>query len=390
MRAFETIRGFMARRAEKKRAKACIASARVFLYTNADVLAADDAAALRGAIDGRDAAAAGELMSRLNPPKPFPAVREMLDVFVVAISVAMAFRAYWFEPFNIPTGSMQPTLYGIHSTPARPEDATVFDMQPFRFFKWAVTGRRFVTVKAPCSGQMRLEPLNTGMCAVSVSGRLAGEVPMDAVATAGRKETVFGSDGAPVEYVRRVPGALRGPDGGFSAAAGDRVKEGQVLWCGVVEPGDFLFVNRFAWNFARPRRGEVMVFNTTGVAGLMPKTHYIKRMTGLPGENIAIDQPDLIVDGLPVREPERIGQISRREKFADWAPPYAGYLNEGEVLGAPGSSLTLGADEYFACGDNQANSYDSRFWGPVPGANLVGRASFVFWPFTSPRWGFIK
>ena len=43
--------------------------------------------------------------------------REWLDTLVVAISVAMAFRAYFYEPFNIPTGSMQPTLYGNHYEP---------------------------------------------------------------------------------------------------------------------------------------------------------------------------------------------------------------------------------------------------------------------------------
>lgn len=405
MTPFAQIRKFFADRAARKRAKACLAAARTYLYTNEDVMAAEDAAGMRRALAARDSAAAESLLARLSPPQSLPFLREMLDVFVVSISVAMAFRAYWFEPFNIPTGSMMPTLYGIHSTPARPEDATLWDIQPLRFFKWAVTGKRFVTVKAPCSGEMRLEPQGAGTCLVTVAGRPAGEVPMDAVLHSSVRETAIGSDGAPVEYMRRRPDALRGtgPNGELtepgtgryyvSATAGRHVREGDILWCGTVMPGDFLFVNRFAWNFMRPKRGEVMVFNTTGVGKpgqLQQHTHYIKRMVGLPGEEIAIDAPNLIVDGKPVTEGGRIGQIVRKERIADWAPwKYAGYVNDGDLMSEPGRSVRLGADEYFACGDNQKSSYDSRYWGPVPGRNLVGRAALVFWPFTSPRWGLV-
>jgi signal peptidase I len=45
---------------------------------------------------------------------------------------------------------------------------------------------------------------------------------------------------------------------------------------------------------------------------------------------------------------------------------------------------------YYAMGDNSFNSFDSRYWGPVPERNLLGPASVVHWPFTSPRWGWIK
>lgn len=45
----------------------------------------------------------------------------------------------------------------------------------------------------------------------------------------------------------------------------------------------------------------------------------------------------------------------------------------------------MGPDEYFACGDNHANSFDSRYWGAVPRANLRGEGSIVFWPFNGWR-----
>ena len=51
--------------------------------------------------------------------------------------------------------------------------------------------------------------------------------------------------------------------------------------------------------------------------------------------------------------------------------------------------MKLGPAEYYACGDNSPSSYDSRYWGPVPAANLRGIAGGVFWPFTH-RWGPIE
>ena len=409
-----SIASFFRRRRECKAMKERLAAARVFLWSNEDVMDADDARDLRAALAARDAAALDALLERLNPPKSLPFLREMLDVCVVALSVAMAFRAYYFEPFNIPTGSMQPTLYGIHSTPAAPGSGTVWDRQPLRFFKWAVTGRRYVEIQAPCSGILGVERRNDGMVDVLVypvrnyqTGILApgldeqhaarghavvaGEIPADAVATTNRSFAAFDSGGRPVSHVKTVPTGLVGPDGGLSAVCGARVSKGQTLWAGTIEPGDFLFVNRMVWNFSRPERGDVMVFNTTGLANLMQKTHYIKRLTGLPGETLSIDEPALVVDGKRVEEPRRIGQIARRESFMEGAPAYAGYVNErGSRLATPSDSVVLGPDEYFACGDNQLNSWDSRYWGPVPGKKLVGRASFVFWPFASPRWGFIE
>mgnify|MGYP003318126698 CR=1 FL=1 len=60
------------------------------------------------------------------------------------------------------------------------------------------------------------------------------------------------------------------------------------------------------------------------------------------------------------------------------------YELEHPVEGRP-DTVTMGPDDYFACGDNFNNSYDSRYWGPVPRKNLRGSASFVFWPFNGWR-----
>ena len=236
--------------------------------------------------------------------------REWLDTLVVAISVAMAFRAYFYEPFNIPTGSMQPTLWGYHTTAGTEKGA--WDRFPMSFLKWAWCGDIVVEHKAAASGVARFRNRGDGFAdvAVGVSPKTF-KVPTDAI----------------------------------EQIAGRTYRKGDTVWKGTVSTGDFIFVNRWLWNFRKPRDGEVMIFSTTGIAKLPQGTHYIKRMKATPGETYELEHP---------------------------------------VEGRPGV-VTMGEDEYFACGDNFGNSNDSRYWGPVPGANLRGVGSFVFWPFNGWR-----
>ena len=244
--------------------------------------------------------------------------REWLDTLVVAISVAMAFRAYFYEPFNIPTGSMQTTLWGYH-TVAGVERGT-WDYLPLSVLKWLWTGERVVNYRAPVSGMARVEPRNDGFANVRIgpSGK-SFKLPTDAC----------------------------------HSIAGKYFREGETFWKGAIVTGDFIFVNRWKWNFTRPRDGDVMIFATTGIEGLPQGTHYIKRMKATPGETYVLEHPPTDARG-----------------------------NVREDLP---KTVTMGPDEYFASGDNFMNSYDSRYWGPVPGSKLRGVGSFVFWPFNGWR-----
>jgi signal peptidase I len=239
--------------------------------------------------------------------------REWLDTLVVAISVAMAFRAYFYEPFNIPTGSMQETLWGYHTRAG--EERGGWDRFPLSVLKWFYTGDKVVDYKAPASGMVRIYPRNDGFADVRV-----------------------GAD----------PKVFKLPTDACKELAGRHFRAGETLWKGAVATGDFIFVNRWLWNFRRPRNGEVMIFSTTGIDQLPQGTHYIKRMKARPGETYTLEHP---VEGYP-------------------------------------KVVTMGEDEYFACGDNFNNSFDSRYWGNVPGCQLRGVASVVFWPFN--RWRVIK
>ena len=236
--------------------------------------------------------------------------REWLDTLVVAISVAMAFRAYFYEPFKIPTGSMQETLWGYHTTAGVEKGS--WDALPLSLAKWAWTGERVVDWFAPVSGTVRCTPRNDGFATVRVG-------------TSGESWSL------PTDACRDLHGKF--------------VRQGETLWKGAITTGDFIFVNRWKWNFVKPKNGEVMIFATTGIEMLPQGTHYIKRMKARPGETYVLEHP---VEGRP-------------------------------------TEVTMGKGEYFACGDNFNNSFDSRYWGPVPAENLRGSASIVFWPFIGWR-----
>jgi len=139
-----------------------------------------------------------------------------------------------------------------------------------------------------------------------------------------------------------------------------------------------------------------MVFSTENIPSLTPGTHYIKRMCGMPGETISIRPPHLLINGKEVNQPAMIGKIAACEKFAPWAPNYAGFTLPGmprqfaKSLMMPEDKVDLAHNEYYALGDNSRNSLDSRFWGTVPEQNLLGPATLVYWPFTSPRLGRIR
>jgi len=378
------------KRRVRKDLKHTVHSGMVLLASRGDLLSEDDLALLNENIGkAKEALKSGcadymessgdnleKVINQLNPQRPMEWLHENFDVLVVAISVAMAFRAYFYQPFKIPTGSMQPTLYGIHSIACDPAEVGFLDKKPICFAKWIFTGSIKKVIRAKVSGTVNF---------MSGSGsKKPGYTP---VVVAGYPHYV------PNDSLERntLPLRLKG-----GVANGASVHKGAVLWSGTVTTGDFVFVNRWKWNFMHPQRGEVMVFSTKGIVDLQQGTHYIKRMTGLPNETLQIKAPNLFVDGEMVTGPGRLGLIAKMEKIGDWAPPYAGF-NPGtpqkrrhQQLNSEEATVTLTDSQYYAMGDNSKNSFDSRYWGSVPEKNLLGPATLVYWPFTSHRLGWIK
>lgn len=318
----------------------------------------------------------GEVQQAL-PPRRFGIAAEWFDIVVSALAVAFCFRAYFYEPFRIPTGSMQPTLYGIHAE-TWPDDreAGAFDAPGLSVLKWLVTGETLTDIKIKNSGV--------------VSGWQNNIVP-------GYATLIVSSPSS------RTPDLYHIPDSVIDFTAtnnlvhnyppGKGVSRGQRIWRGTITSGDFVFVNRWIWNFRHPRLGETIVFSTHNIKGLPDNQHYIKRLCGRPGDRVEIKPNDkhLWINGQPCTQPSRFMDIAQGLPPWEGAPNYAGYqaapsLNDSQTF----TTWKLGPTEYLALGDNSENSLDSRYWGTVPERNLLGPATFIHWPFTSPRWGNIR
>jgi len=116
--------------------------------------------------------------------------------------------------------------------------------------------------------------------------------------------------------------------------------------------GEFVVVNRLAYRWAPPERGDIVVFRFP----LNPERRFIKRVIGLPGDQVQIDGGRVRVNGTELDEP-----------YIAAAPRYSG-------------EWRVGADEVFVLGDNRNNSSDSQNWGMLPLSDIIGRAVLVYWP----------
>jgi len=160
--------------------------------------------------------------------------------------------------------------------------------------------------------------------------------------------------------------------------------------------GDFILVNKFAYGLrlpvlntkildvGKPKRGDVFVFRYPQ----NPKEDYIKRVIGLPGDEITYRNKTLLVNGKQVEETDLGAYTGASEpghrvdgvqvKHENLEGVEHRILENPQVWVGHEGSWTVPAGHYFAMGDNRDNSADSRFWGFVPEENLVGKA-FVIW-----------
>lgn len=131
------------------------------------------------------------------------------------------------------------------------------------------------------------------------------------------------------------------------------------------------FSNQYAVWWHKPERGDVIVFRYPED----PKIYFVKRLVGLPGDRIAVENGQLFVNGL-AQEQKSMSVDKAEEGFS--------YFSENGHLvryflkaNSQFSEITVPAGMYFAMGDNRDQSSDSRFWGAIPEFYLVGRAGRV-------------
>jgi len=410
--------GHMFEPAWKKNAKLLAKGAQKFVDYKRDLLSADRVAEIESrrtdllnAVKAKDRAKVDEASKQLRATcdnalprqKPQGWFEENVEVMFVAIVIALGLRAYYLQPFRIPTGSMQPTLNGIVGEPMKKEEWPSF---PVRMVQYALKGRSYVHLVNDEDRQVRLAQTPDGLVTDAKDFQWFHFFSKSNLHSLNAKPLRLPSPSNPAYDVglREALNEALSRSGGAPAVV---LKKGQTLMEGFIDTGDLVLVDKFSYHFRKPKRGEVFVFDTLGIKGIKEHSgpqgggsHYIKRLVGVPGDKLSIRTPNLYVNG-------KIAQETGIRKVIEGKPPFKGKHNgyeladasashrrylvsEDDVLSLKGDSAKHGFREYAAMGDNTANSLDSRYGGTVKEYNLVGPALFSLWPITTGQWGLIK
>ena len=143
-------------------------------------------------------------------------------------------------------------------------------------------------------------------------------------------------------------------------AVSARVRVDGTSMIPTLQNGEFVLVNRLAYRFGDVQHSDIIVFHHPNP----PSQDLIKRVIGLPGDEIVIHAGQVSVNGQLLNEP-----------YIEAAPAY-----EGTWLVPEGSLFVLG--------DNRNNSEDSHKWGLLPISNVIGKAILIYWP--PPEWTVIQ
>ena len=376
-----------------------------------------------GAIPGEIQIALKDLETAANQwlrPYPSAGLRDNVEVCLVVAVALMGFRTFFFQPMAIPTGSAQPTFYGIVGENLQDNpDAEI----PSGFKKWYrswIHGESYYHVTAKNEGVFEIidhrEPVRVFPFVFKKRFKIGDQ-----------KYNVW----FPPKHVSHEANLWHyaGLCSHFPPSR-KHFEKGETIIKIKVTSGDRLFVNRLVYNFRRPRRGETIVFKSTGLEGqgLTANTHYIKRLVALGGETVSIgDDRRIRINGesLDVSDSGFEFVYSFNPDNPPQKDAYSGHVN-GTVEGrwrnwersqhsgrsyswkemrehfprfdgksssnlAPNfqnadAEFSVREDHYLTFGDNTLNSRDSRYWGDIPQEKVIGKSGFVFWPI-SERFG---
>lgn len=342
-----------------------------------------------------------------------------VEVGLVAIVVIIGIRAFFCQPFIIPTNSMYPTYSGmneiVYSLDTEPQTIKekIFNKllrgSRNHYLETSTDGRVSIPLfsQAPYSKDAKLRRLGH-VSYQYVEGRkwfgllpatyrqyeifvgnqpIKLEVPFDYSLDSVILKTYFPQytsfDQLKQEYHSK--GRINVfKDVRHKIKTAIIAKKGDPLISFDITLGDALFVDRVSYHFKKPEVGDPFVFKTSKMEideklkQSLGDKYFIKRIGGIGGENISIIDGKLYLDNQPRNEVTAFVANENKEGH------YEGYKADGIL--ANEESFTIPRDHYFALGDNSYNSHDSRYFGPVSKGALIGKASFIYFPFTK-RWG---
>ena len=324
-----------------------------------------------------------------------------LEVVLVAAILVIGVRTFFFQPFIIPTNSMYPTYSGMNTAAYEAEAASPSAAK--KVFNKLTLGAKHISLIAEDSG-----PVSLALLPSLSTGKIGTSRPVPYrkyfVLPAIRAEYVFSVGGTlqsiqvPAEFdmlsaiqqffpeadLSKVVPSQESPSG-QALALNHIVQAGDPLMRFDITLGDALFVDRISYHFKRPKAGDPFVFRTNDIraelgrlTGDYSDKYYIKRIGGIGGESLQIKEGGLFVDGESRDEVEAFARNAAKEG------EYGGFINH--TLLAEDRTLEIPEDKFVALGDNSANSLDSRYWGFVPEHSVIGKAIFIYYPFTK-RWG---
>ena len=403
----------------RKQAKELLHAASKVYHYRKDLLSGGDIQALEASVEKVNAAfkdkmkgheslksemeSLDQLLHRIGGkihPKTFWS--DNIEVVLVAAILVIGIRTFFFQPFIIPTNSMYPTYSGMNSvvydTPTNTEPSL-----PMRLFRLLTLGAKHKSLTASNSGDVELllyPDESTGR--VYDKKRIRG--PKWIVLKGWFDQYTFLVDGQPHELtvpadfdIRPVMAEVfridqqeeprQNPNqrGTLIMPLNKQVEAGETFLSFDITLGDALFVDRLSYHFRTPKAGDPFVFRTDEILDAVGKAtndytpkYYIKRIGGVEGETLEIRDGSLLADGVPRDEnPAFIWNAEREGE-------YGGYINQ--QLLHKNLRMHIPEGNYVALGDNSANSADSRYWGYVPEKSVIGKAFFVYYPFTK-RWG---
>ena len=357
-----------------------------------------------------------ETGSRKLIPYRSPGMRENVEVALFAVAIAMSVRTFFFQPMGIPTGSMQPTLYGI--TKGNLGQAETVPTGVNSWVQHFLAGVSYHHLVSEGNWQLINVESSRKSFVIFNKQRLTfrdtdtnNEIVRDISPPMNSGNSMLGSGRALSEYV-------------LNSHNNYTYKKGEHVINMHRESGDHLLIDRLTYNFRKPNRGEIIVFETKNIAGIENDLFYIKRLAGLPNEKIRIgddrhlvinderldasDHPFELLYSFDVAEEIPLAQDSRfsghvnqkvfqqvlderrktvaRQNGVDPSRiriSYAGNISPNFMDGS--HEFQIPQNRYLALGDNTVSSKDSRDWGSLPAKNIFGKASFIYWPFLGQK-----